>query len=115
MLRGVTAPGHATSLRLGLPGFEGVVAGLSDSDADNFRQTDARDSLALGGRKSDADEVGDHVAIEAMHPDQQCLRGAMRANGEEIEQLQRATRVRAETLSSGRHPFIVGRKPFMFT
>jgi hypothetical protein len=92
-----------------LVGFEGVLAGLCDPEADNFGRLGASHSLAFCGRKPDADEVGNHVAIEAMDPHKQCLGSATRANGEQIEQLQRAAGMRAEAaVSNGRHTFSVG-------
>jgi hypothetical protein len=90
---------------------ECVLAGLCDPDADNFGRLGASHSLAFCGRKPDADEVGDHVAIEAMGAHKQCLGSATWANGEQIEQLQSAAGMRAQmSFSNGRHAFNIGRK-----
>jgi hypothetical protein len=44
-------------------------------------------SLAFCRRKPGADEVGDHVAIEAVGAHKQCLGSTTRADGEQIKQL----------------------------
>jgi hypothetical protein len=63
-------------------------SGVRDPDEDNIGWLGAGLlSLASCRRKPGADEVGDHVAIEAMGAHKQCLGSATRADGEQIKRL----------------------------
>jgi hypothetical protein len=95
---------------------ERLLTGGCDSDADNFGWHGARlRSLAFCNRKPGANEVGDHLAIEAMGTHEQGLSSTTRANGKHLEQLQRAAGMRADTaFSNGRHKFSIDRKLFTF-
>jgi hypothetical protein len=96
--------------------FERVLTGLCDPDVDNFGRPGASQGFAFCGRKPGADQVGNHVAIEAMCAHKQGLGSAMWADREQVEQFQRAAGLRAETpLSNDRHTFSIGRKPYTFS
>jgi hypothetical protein len=96
--------------------FDRVPAGGSDLETNDLdRLGPSLHDLAFCSSEPSSHEAADHIAIEPMDAHNQCLGSAMRAAGEQPQQLYRAAGFRIGTaFLNGRHKSSIRRKLFTF-